>query len=93
MNDDQKTHVAQLADEFERRMAHKYTKGAQEHGGNLWEVPSLQLLDEAIDEAIDQVVYLLTLRKQLEVNRPSDIRPIKVNEWIDGFKASNVVPE
>jgi len=42
----------------------KYVTGQKEHGGNLWEKEGL--LDMAIDEAIDQVIYLLTLKKQLE---------------------------
>ena len=42
----------------------KYTQGQQEHGGFLWKKRGL--IDMAIDEAIDQVVYLLTLKQQLE---------------------------
>jgi hypothetical protein len=42
----------------------KYEKGQREHGGNLWQKDGL--LDEAINEAIDQVVCLITLKQQLE---------------------------
>ena len=42
----------------------KYRKGAAEHGGHLWEKENL--IDEAINEAIDQVVYLLTLKEQMQ---------------------------
>lgn len=74
MTEEHKAHAAQLADEVERRLIRKYTKGQEEHGGNLWEVPPLQLLEEAINEAIDQAVYLLTLRQQLENYAPTDLK-------------------
>jgi len=72
MTDDQKAHAAQLGDEAERRLLLKYAKGAAEHGGNIWELSPAVLLDEAINEAIDQVVYLLTLKEQLVNYRPVD---------------------
>lgn len=43
----------------------KYRQGAAEHGGFLPDIGPLTLLDCAIDEAIDQVTYLLTLREEL----------------------------
>lgn len=46
----------------------KYLRGQAEHGGQLWQKSGL--LDMAIDEAIDQVIYLLTLREQLRRSRP-----------------------
>lgn len=62
----QTDHMASIAFEFSKTMAAKYQKGVEEHGGNLWEMPFEQLLDNAIDEAIDQVVYLLTMKQQYE---------------------------
>lgn len=76
MTEAQAAHAAQLADEVERRLVHKYAKyakGAQEHGGNLWNMAPLELLEEAISEAIDQCVYLLTLKEQLENFQPTDL--------------------
>lgn len=55
-------HLALLNSEIIRRVSEKYSKGQAEHGGNLWEKPGI--LDMAIDEAIDQLVYLLTLKTQ-----------------------------
>lgn len=49
---------------FSKLCTEKYNKGQAEHGGNLWEKKGL--IDMAIDEAIDQVVYLITLKKQIE---------------------------
>lgn len=64
MTPEQNEHVKAIADEFSQLMADKYAKGAIEHKGNLWEVASDKILDYAIEEAIDQVVYLLTLKQQ-----------------------------
>jgi hypothetical protein len=44
----------------------KYRKGQEEHGGLLTELTSETLCDHAIEEAIDQVVYLLSLKDKLE---------------------------
>lgn len=38
----------------------KYDAGQREHGGNLWE--NDELLDRAIEEAIDLVAYLYSER-------------------------------
>lgn len=62
---EQKRHITDIQLEFDELSSRKYRKGVEEHGGNLWEAAPLTLLDFAIDEAIDQVVYLLTLRKKL----------------------------
>ena len=48
----------------------KYRAGAEKHkddrnSENLDDVDKSYLIDEAIDEAIDMVVYLLTLRKKI----------------------------
>lgn len=62
---EQARHVEHIAGEFSTRMATKYAKGQAEHGGNLFDLGAMDLLNEAIDEAVDQVVYLLTLRDKL----------------------------
>lgn len=61
---DQINHVSSIAKEFSLAMAQKYANGQVEHGGNLWEMSEDGLIDQAIGEAIDQVVYLLTLRSK-----------------------------
>lgn len=58
-------HLDGIKDIFNSLVDDKYRKGVAEHGGNLWDNPSESLLDMAIDEAIDQVVYLLTLKAKL----------------------------
>lgn len=64
-------HAQKIAKLFSDLMLPKYLKGAEEHGGHLWEFSKTKLLDNAIDEAIDQVVYLFTLRDQLKQTIPS----------------------
>ncbi len=58
----QESHLRAVKDEFTALVDAKYRKGQQEHGGDLFRRSCEELLDMAIDEAVDQVVYLLTLR-------------------------------
>jgi len=49
-------------------MEKKYKKGVVENcGTKLWEMPTARLVEEAIAEATDQMVYLLTLRQQMHI--------------------------
>ena len=63
MTVEQETHINEILSEFNDEARAKYEAGQQEHGGNIWEKRGM--LTHAIEEAIDQVVYLYTLRKQL----------------------------
>lgn len=48
------------------RMEEKYIRGAIEHEDSVLHDMGIEaLLENAIDEAVDQVVYLLTLREKL----------------------------
>ena len=58
-------HLARVTADAIRLIDAKYRKGAAEHHGELLQVPALEILDQAIDEAIDQVVYLLSLKEKL----------------------------
>jgi len=60
---EQKQHLAALQREVVQRLGQKYRRGQKEHGGNLWKKPGI--IDMAIEEAIDLIVYLLTLKAQL----------------------------
>ena len=57
-------HRASIRRRAGRLIDEKYIKGQKEHGGRLWTKPGL--IDMAIDEAVDQVIYLLTLKDQIE---------------------------
>ena len=65
----QEAHLARIQSSLLRLVDAKYRKGAAEHagqhGGELLRVPTLKILDYAIEEAIDQVVYLLSLKETL----------------------------
>jgi hypothetical protein len=62
---EQEAHLGRLKTTFSLVCERKYRKGQQEHGGDLWQKSELELVDDAIDEVIDQWVYLSTLREKL----------------------------
>jgi hypothetical protein len=55
--------MRRILSEFNLDLEAKYRAGQEEHGGNMWEKKGM--LTHAIEEAIDQVVYLYTLREQM----------------------------
>lgn len=65
MTDEQEEHLEDIQDEFFDLVDPKYRAGAAEHQGNIWELTELELIDNAIDEAIDQFVYLYTLKQRI----------------------------
>jgi hypothetical protein len=62
MTPEQDAHLLRIQDHVVSKLRAKYRTGQREHGGNLWEKPGL--LEEALNEAIDQVIYLSTLIEQ-----------------------------
>lgn len=56
--------LTKILNEYLNRAWDKYEKGVEKHGGKLW--LKEDLIDQAIDENIDQMFYLLTLRQQLK---------------------------
>lgn len=69
MTDAQEQHLARVKGSFCALVDAKYRRGAEEHAhdhsGELLSIPAREILDLAIEEAIDQVVYLLSLREKL----------------------------
>ena len=65
MTQDQEAHLARVKAEFIALVDAKYRAGAAEHGGELLALPDLSILDLAIEEAVDQVAYLLSLKEKL----------------------------
>lgn len=65
MNAAQEAHLARVKVSFTLIVDAKYRAGAAEHGGELLALPDSEILDLAIEEAIDQVVYLLSLKEKL----------------------------
>lgn len=65
MTPEQETHLKHIKSNFASKVDKKYREGQKEHGGDLIHSPALTILDMAISEAVDQVVYLETLREIL----------------------------
>ncbi len=65
MTHNQEAHLARVKAAFVQLVDAKYRQGAAEHGGELLHLSALRILDHAIAEAIDQVVYLLSLKEKL----------------------------
>lgn len=65
LNQAQESHLTRVKREFVALVDAKYRTGAAEHGGELLALPDLAILDLAIEEAVDQVVYLLSLKEKL----------------------------
>ena len=64
MTPEQELHLQHIKLSFAEAVDKKYRHGQQEHGGDLWRKKGL--IDFAIDEAIDQVTYLISLKQQIE---------------------------
>jgi hypothetical protein len=65
MTKDQELHLGRVLEMFELKTDEKYRNGQKEHGGNMWEMGVIELVENAMDEAIDQWVYLYTIYEQL----------------------------
>lgn len=62
MTNEQRQHLKHLMLEQARKLSDKYERGTREHGTLLTDASVIELLDNAIDEAIDQFAYLQTAR-------------------------------
>jgi hypothetical protein len=65
----QRLHLIRIRDSFDKAVIAKFHKGAEEHGGDLQDMDSLQLIRNAMDECIDQWTYLKTLEEKLIMER------------------------
>ena len=66
MNSKQIEHLGYILDTTQDLISNKYEKGAAEHKTILSEdYDKHQLIDMAIEEAVDQLTYLLTLKEKL----------------------------
>lgn len=72
MKPEAEQHLSRLLAEAGRRIDAKYRKGQTEHGGFLPGYAPVELIEFALDEAIDQVVYLLTLREVFPAQRNAE---------------------
>ena len=58
------SNLSKIKKQFNKDLTAKYNKGKKEHGGSL--IHKANLIDKALEEAIDQVCYLYTLKEQIE---------------------------
>ncbi len=65
MSPAQEAHLSRIQEQFAADVSAKYRAGVREHGGNLWQQTTLQLIEEGMAEAVDQYTYLMTARDQL----------------------------
>lgn len=70
----QEAHRDRIIRRFTAAFAAKYTKGQQEHGGNMWTKPGM--LQHAIEEVTDLVAYLYTLEDQLAPTADDGLPPV-----------------
>lgn len=70
MNSKQIDHLNRIKEQVGYELTEKYVKGAKEHASTLSEdYTPLEVLDMAIEEALDQVTYLYTLREMMRNER------------------------
>jgi hypothetical protein len=62
MTDQQEAHLQYIKERFYLKIGVKYRAGQKEHGGNLWEKPTIKNLSE---EIIDLQVYFHTLEDHI----------------------------
>lgn len=65
MEPEQEKHLKEIKREFCDQVDSKYRHGQQEHGGDLFRKSPLDLVNEAINENLDQFVYLKSARDKM----------------------------
>ena len=65
MTPEQEAHLKRIKANFATKVDKKYRDGQKEHGGDLMHNNALNILDQALAESVDLVVYLETLREVL----------------------------
>lgn len=66
MTTEQIAHLNRIKEQVQHELTEKYAKGALEHASTLsQDYTPLEVLDMAVEEALDQVTYLYTLREMM----------------------------
>ncbi len=71
-------HAEYISDEARKAVYNKYMAGQEEHGGKLWRKV---ITPHILEEAIDQLVYVITLRDQLEVAERRLGTALSTRDW------------
>lgn len=66
MTEEHEKHLKSIVKSSNDRLITKYFNGQREHGGKLWEMPIDKLVSNALDEVVDLIAYLETLKQRLE---------------------------
>lgn len=75
MTPQQEQHLQAVVKAAAELIETKYRIGQEKHGGNLFELSSSQLLDEALMEVTDLFVYLLTVKQKIsDIKDKYDVR-------------------
>lgn len=62
MTEEHEDHLRRIQASFQAAVELKYRAGVRQHGGRLWEKPGL--IEKAMEECVDQYVFLYTLKMQ-----------------------------
>lgn len=71
-------HAEYIADAARDAIFKKYNAGQKEHGGKLWRKV---VTPHILEEAIDQIVYVLTLRDQLRAAESKLALGLATKDW------------
>ena len=71
-------HAQYIADEARKIIYKKYMSGQEEHGGKLWRK---KITPHILEEAVDQLVYILTLRDQLDTAESRLGLALSTRDW------------
>lgn len=69
MTPHQEAHLASIKSQFLELVDPKFRAGAAEHGGDLMDMSEDDLIDNCILEAVDQLVYLMSLKMKRSTAR------------------------
>lgn len=93
MTPEQEIHLSEIISDFSTRCDAKYRKGQAEHGGNLFDLGMLQLIDNGLEEAVDQFVYLKTLRDKIVGELSEDMRTFARTQMVPSMPPMEFVPQ
>lgn len=62
----QNNHMNENAEMFVKEYCSKYVKGQEKHGGNIWDMGLMELVENAKDEVKDQWSYLLDIERKVK---------------------------
>jgi len=77
MDTQQESHLERIKYKLLELVDSKYRRGQSKHGGDLLDMGLEELLENALDEAIDQAVYILTILEKIKGTK-TEVHPISI---------------